>query len=196
MRHMLGVALAVSTCLAMFTACLKAGAARYNRNECHYLEKCLESGTIEASIVPGACNPGRLVGNLRSAHDDDVVNLVNEILSDIDYETRGTRQSFQVCSRISVTAGMAGACIEIALRVQSSSLQAAVLGAVAATAGIAGAVSCAVIGHWATRGALLRRRLWDDFVRSILKSEFRQTAWTVRASELKPTNVGQNGQDL
>jgi len=193
---MLGVALAVSTCLAMFTACFKTGAARYNRSECHYLEKCLESGTIETNIASGACNPGRLVGDLRSVHDDDVVNLVNEILSDVDYETRGTRQPFQVYSRISVTAGMAGACIEIALRVQSSSLHAAVLGAVAVTAGIAGGVSCAVIGRWATRGALLRRRLWDDFVRSILKSEFRQTAWTVRASELKPTNVGQNGQDL
>ena len=95
-----------------------------------------------------------------------------------------------------MTAGMAGACIEIALGVQSLSLQAAVLGIVAVAAGIAGAVSCAVIGHWATRGALLRRRLWDDFVRSILKSEIRQTAWTVRASELNPTNVGQNGQDL
>jgi hypothetical protein len=195
---MLGVALAVSTCLAVFTACLKTGAARYNRSECHYLEKCLESGTIETNTTSGGCNPGRLVVDLRNAQNepDGVVNLVNETLRDIDYETRGTRQSSQAYSRISMTAGMAGACIEIALRVQQSSLQAAALGAVAVTAGIAGVVSCAIIGHWAARGALLRRQLWDDFVRSILKSEFPQTAWTVRASELTTTNVGQNGQDL
>jgi hypothetical protein len=195
---MLGVALAVSICLATFTACLKTGAARCNRSECHYLQKCLESGTFETDAASGACNPERLVGDLRSARNepDHVVNLINQTLSDIDYETRGTRESFQACSRISVTAGMAGACIEIALRVQSSSLQAVVLGAVAVTAGIIGAASCAAMGHWAARGTLLRRRLWDDFVRSILKSEFPQTAWSVRASGLKPTNVGQNGQDL
>ena len=153
---------------------------------------------FETDATSGSCVPGRLVVILRSTrHEPDhVVNLVNETVRDIDYETRGTRESFQACSRISVTAGMAGACIEIALRLQSSSVQAATLGAVAVTAGIAGAISCAVMGHWAARGARLRRRLWDDFVRSILKSEFPQTAWTLRASGLKPTNVGQIGQDL
>jgi hypothetical protein len=194
---MLGVALAVSTSLVMFAACLKTAAARCNRSECQYLQKCLELGTIVPDTGSAALNLRRLVAGLRSARDkpDHVVTLVNETLSDIDYETRGMRQSFHACSRISLTAGMAGACIEIALGVQSATLQAATLGAVAVTAGIAGAVSCTVIGHRAAPGILRRRRLWDDFVRSILKSEFPQTAWTVRASESKPTNVGQNGQD-
>lgn len=194
---MLGVALAVSTCLVMFTACLKAAAARCNPSECQYLQKCLASDTVETETLTAACNPGRLVDDLRSARNepDQIVSLVNETLSNIDYETRGIRQSFQAYSRISLTAGMAGACIEIARGVQSGGVQAAILGSVAATAGLVGAVSCAGIGHRAVRGVLLRRRLWDDFVRSILKSEFPQTAWTVRASRLKPTNVGQNGQD-
>ena len=161
------------------------------------MQECLESGTIVTDGATGLCSPRRLASELRRIRNEpeQVVNLVNETLSDIDYETRGTRQAFQACSRISATAGMAGACIEIAIRVQSSTSRAAILAAVAVTAGLVGAVTCAVIGRWATRGALLRRRLWDEFVRSILKSEFPQTAWTIRASGLKATNVVQNGQD-
>jgi hypothetical protein len=124
-----------------------------------------------------------------------VLNLLNETLSDVDYETQGMQRIARANSRICLTAGMAAGCIEIALRVQTSSLRAATLAAIAVTTGIVGAVSCAVIGQWATRLAMLRRRLWDEFVHWILNSEFPQTAWTVRAAGLRPTNNVENGQD-
>lgn len=192
-----GVVLVGLACLAMSIITWKAGARRHDKRECSLLQKYLKAPRHALRSEAGDSRPERLIRELADIRQESarVVDLLNETLNDVDYETRGMQDVARACSRVSMTAGMAGACVEVALRVETSTARAAVWGVLAAAVGIAGAVSCAVIGQWATRGMLLRRRLWDEFVHSMLNSEFLQTAWTVRAPGLRPTSDLRDGQD-
>lgn len=192
---MLGVIGAFVTCMAMVAISLRAGLSRYNRRECRVMRQCLAGGAIELS---GSSRPARLLEQVRSEHREPalIVNSLNETLTDVDFETRGGRDVFRACARVAATAGMAGACVEIALHTATVAIgEATVFALVAVAVGLTSAASCAVIGQWATQGAILRRQLWDDFVRWLLNSELSQTAWSVRVSGMQPTHDVENGQD-
>jgi hypothetical protein len=159
------------------------------------MRQCLAGGTIELSE---SSRPARLVEVVRRARRDPalIVNSLNETLIDVDFETRSGGEVFRACARVAATAGMGGACVEIALQVPAVAIGAATVFALVAVAvGLTSAASCAVIGQWATRGAIIRRQLWDDFVRWLLNSELSQTAWSVRVSGMQPTQDVENGQD-
>ncbi|GEM_PF-2304308 len=218
---MLGVVSALLTSASMSIITWRIGLVRVAERECSALQQCLDAGWSSVCRGIGCSRPEGVIEHTRSerrGHREEtrgcsrlerviqeiaavrerpaeVVNVLNETLHDIDHETRGAQRVSRGCSRVSLTAGMAGACIEIALGLQVSTLTATSLALIAVGAGVAGGASCAGIGQWATRKALLRRRLWDEFVQRILNSEFRETAWTERAPGLRPTNDVENGQD-
>jgi hypothetical protein len=193
---MLGVIGVVGTCTVMVATSLRSGLARYGRRECEVMRGFLKHQNTEVSTAPRVSRPAQLLDEVRRLRHEptQLVNAVNEALSDVDFETRGGREVFRSCARIAVAAGMAGACVEIALCLQSMTLRATVLAVVAFAVGLTAATSCAVIGQWATRGALVRRKLWDDFVRRLLNSELPETACSVRASGMRPTRDVENGQ--
>jgi hypothetical protein len=194
---MLGIILGVGTSSLLSLIIWNAGAARYSRHECVLIERCLTSGAITNDPAFVTTRPGRLVFDLRQIRNrpEMVVSVINEIVSDIDFETRWSNVGARAYARISATSGIAGGCIEMALRLRISVFQATVYALIAVIAGLLGAGSCAAIGHWASRENLRRRRLWDEFVQWILKSEFPQTAWTVLDVGSSLTCAIQNGQE-
>ncbi len=193
---MLGIVFGIGTSSILSIIIWRTGATPYFKHECALIQKCLTSGCLVDDPSFAISRPGQLVNDLRQVRDHPMhaMSAINEIVSDIDFETRWTSSGAQAYSRISVTAGIAGACIELAIWTQNSLLQATVSALVAVSAGLLGAGSCAVMGQWAFRRTLRRRHLWDEFVQWILKSEFPQTAWTVHDIRPRSTYSIQNGQ--
>lgn len=105
-------------------------------------------------------------------YPDLAIAVLNETLGEVDTTANLGPLTAKKFARASLTAGIAGAFIELAMNIQKSALQAAWWGLAAVSAGLLGTLSCTVIGHWAMSRFARRRRLWDEFAQWILNSQF------------------------
>jgi hypothetical protein len=178
---MLGVLLGFGTSLLLSTVSWRRSRVLADHDECRIIERCLAEAPESQGDIFRASKPGALVlelGRVRRIPEQAIM-LLNEALSEIDWATRRGMPAARLFARASFTAGIAGACTELALQVQASPLQAISWGLVALIGGIAGSVSCTVIGQRATLGIARRRRLWDEFIQWILNSQFTQPELSV-----------------
>ncbi len=173
---MLGLFLGFGTSLLLSTISWRTSRVLTDPDECRIIERCLAESPDSQCDNFGATRPGMLIGEFNRVRriPEHAIMLLNEALSEVDWATCRGLPAARLCARASLTAGIAGACTELALRVQASPVHAVSWGLVALIGGVAGSVSCTVIGQRATLGISRRRRLWDEFIQWILNSQFRQ----------------------
>lgn len=106
------------------------------------------------------------------------VAAFNDVLSEVDSDTKMGWAATKHVSRVAFIAGMAGGAAELASN-SGSMRVAAVWASGAFVIGMIGVAACTVIGHSAANCFRRRRQLWDEFVRWILNSQFRETALNV-----------------
>jgi hypothetical protein len=186
---MFGLVVGIGTSLLLATMLWYTGNNRSAPHECKLIQEWMAADKGIDRQAFGTSRPGQLISEIRELRDrpECAISVLNEVLGDVDFETRWTASAHGAYARISATAGIAGACLEITSRLRTSTIQAAVYAIVALMCGLLGSASCAVIGQWAIRGILRRRRLWDEFVQWILKSEFSKTAWSLRG--IAPSSI-------
>jgi hypothetical protein len=185
---MLGLLLGFGTSLLLSTVSWRMSRELSDPDECRIIERCLKEAPDTQSELFRASRPGTLILEFVGVRriPTHAVMLLNEALSEVDWATRRGLSTARLFARASFTAGIAGACTELALRIQTSPSQAVSWSLVALIGGIAGAVSCTVIGQRATLGIARRRRLWDEFIQGILNSQFRQPELSVPGGGYAP----------
>lgn len=187
MNNMLGVILGLSISSLVVALSARTFRRLTDPDECRLIESFMaRGGDIHDETFRGS-RPGMLVHELADAreHPDLAVATFNDALTEVDISTRAGRQSARLLARVALMGGVAGACVELALNVQVSTVRATIWGLCAMCAGLLGTASCTAIGQRATVGLERRRRLWDDFVQWILNSQF------PRSELIVPANAGE-----
>ncbi len=174
---MLGLFLGFGTSLLVSSMCWRSYRNLCEPDECRLLEKCLAEGGDSQIQAFHNSRPGILMTEIRSVREcpELAIATLNNALGEVDSQTRSGLHAARILGRASLAAGVAGACAELALNIQSSVLGATCWGLAALSCGLVGTLSCTVIGRRATLGFARRRRLWDEFVQWLLNSQFPQT---------------------
>ena len=187
MSAMLGLVLGFGTSLLVSSICWRTYLNLSEPNECRLLEKCLADGCENQIEAFQHSRPGMLMTELSVIGDcpDLAIATLNDALGEVDSQTRAGLNSSKVFGKASLAAGVAGACAELALNIQTSPLTATYWGLAALSCGLLGTLTCTVIGRRATLGFARRRRLWDEFVQWLLNSQFSRSEMNMLGDDRK-----------
>ncbi len=181
MSAMLGLIIGFGTSLLVSAISWRSYVSLSEPDECRLLEICLAGGGHSQIESFRNSKPGMLMAELGAVRENPelAIAALNDALGEVDSQTRGGVRTSKVFGRASLAAGVAGACAELALNIQSSALRATYWGLAALFCGLVGMLTCTVIGRRATLGSARRRRLWDEFVQWLLNSQFSRSEMNV-----------------
>lgn len=181
MSAMLGLVLGFGTSLLVSAISWRSYLSLSEPNECRLLEICLAGGGDDQVEAFRSSRPGILMTEISAIREypDLAIATINDALGEVDAQTRSGLRASKVFARASLAAGVAGACTELAVNIQTSALGATCWGLAALSCGLIGMITCTVIGRRAIFSFSRRRRLWDLFVQWLLNSQFARSEMNV-----------------